>query len=248
LAPVKPLPGRRVLPALCFATAGAVVLLVLAFAADWTGLFQQDHPSNQHYGAMDAGPVRWTEEVESYWLVSGVKNSLSDNSQTSVELVVPDHTDNVYVAVDSLAADGELHATSSVTYEGQQIALTRVDEEHGSGENVKEFSVVTASDSEQSPFATNSAEVQSALDSFIKEQDGKGIYLNMVPAASDNTVLYSFDLGRAEKEVIATREDGWLRPLEYGLIGLVAVLGVATAALWLGQRRARVTEISHNKN
>ncbi len=36
------------------------------------------------------------------------------------------------------------------------------------------------------------------------------------------------------------READWLRPLEYGLIGLVAVLAGATAALWLRQRRARV--------
>jgi hypothetical protein len=46
----------------------------------------------------------------------------------------------------------------------------------------------------------------------------------------------------------SSEEDQWLRPVEYALIGLVAVLGVATVALWLTQRRARVREVSDNKD
>jgi hypothetical protein len=247
VAPVKPLPGRRVLPALRFATAGAVLLLASAFAVDWSGAFDggmlpndKSGSSAMNYGA-DEG-ISW-----SYWVVSGVKNGLSDNSQTPVDLVVPDGSDNVVTAVKSLTSDGILLANVvAFRDEGTQLALTEGSRQAAAGEAVEEFEVVTASDTDQSPFATNSAEPESVLYSIISGQ--KGTYLNMVPAASDNTVLYSFDLFKAEKEVIAAREDDWLRPLEYGLIGLVAVLGAATAALWLRQRRARVTEVSENKN
>ena len=239
VAPVKPLPGRRALPALRLATAGAVVLLVVAFAADWTGLFENGILSSQGLGTstLSFGPSRTSEEDESYWVVAGVVNGLSDDS---VVLVVPDHTDNVQAAVDSLEDNGVVYATTSVTYAGPEIALTRVDEGTGSGENVKEFTILTASDTDQSPFATNSTEAHSAFYTIMKEQTGP--YLNMVPTASDNSVLYSFNLGAVRKEVIAAKEKDWQRPLQYGLIGLVVVLGGATAALWLRQRRTRAAE------
>jgi hypothetical protein len=250
LAPVKPLPGRRALPALRFATAGAVLLLVLAFAVDRTALFEGGMLSNAK-----AGPAVWDygadigthEEGWSYWMVSGFKNGLSDNSQAPVDLVVPDGSDSVVTAVKSLTSDGIVRANVvAFPGEGTQLALAEGRGQTVAGEEAEEFEVVTASNTDQSPFATNSAEAQSALDSVIKGQ--KGIYLNMVPAASDNSVLYSFDLGTAQKEVIAAKETDWLRPLEYGLIGLVVVLAGATAALWLRQRRARVTEVSDNKD
>jgi len=50
VAPVKPLPGRRALRGLRFATAGAAVLLVLAFAADWTDFFKKNPSSMPQFG------------------------------------------------------------------------------------------------------------------------------------------------------------------------------------------------------
>ena len=250
VAPVKPLPGRRVLPALRFATAGVVLLLIAAFAVDGAGAFEGGMLSNPK-----AGPAVWDygadtgmyEEGESCWVVSGFKNGLSDNSQAPVDLVVPDGSDNVVTAVKSLTSDGIVRANVvALPSEGTQLALTEGSGQTVAGVEAEEFEVVTASDAEQSHFATNNTEAQSALHAIIKEQTGP--YLNMVPVASDNNVLYSFYLGEAQKEVIAAKETDWLRPLEYGLIGLAAVLAGATAVLWLRQRRARVAEVSENQN
>ena len=249
LAPVKPLPGRRVLPALRFAAAGAALLLVLAFAADWTGLFEDGMLSSQQFGAstLDFGDSRTSEEGESYWVVSGEKNTVDPQSETpvDVDLVVPDSTDNVYVAVKSLTANGVVYgAVESVPDGVPQVVLLGVEEGSVHAGEVVEFAVVTASDTEYSPFATNNSKPHSTFYSIMEGQDES--YLNML--SSDNNALYSFDLYEARKEVIGAKETDWLRPLEYGLIGLVAVLGAATAALWLRQRRARVTEVSENKN
>jgi hypothetical protein len=89
----------------------------------------------------------------------------------------------------------------------------------------------------------------------INGEDSKGVVdgqngavLNMVPV-SDNEVLYSFDLSDSRREVkAAARDNDWLRPLQYGLIGLAVILGGATAALWLRQRRQRVIEVSKSQN
>jgi hypothetical protein len=102
--------------------------------------------------------------------------------------------------------------------------------------------VVQGSAVKPSPFATNSAEPLSDIDSIIKGQ--VGTYLNMVPAASDNNVLYSFYLDAAEREFRAAPDHDWLRPLEYGLIGMVVVLGGITLALWFRQRRRKAAEVS----
>jgi anti-sigma factor RsiW len=247
VVPDRPLPGRRALPAMRFATATAVLLLVLAFAADWTGLFEGGIISSPRAGpaTFDADTYGAFEESESYWVVSGEKNAVDTRTKTPVELLVPDDTDNVQVAVQSLALanDGVLYGDFVNSSEVPQIALMEGKEGSVRAGEVEEFTVVTASDSDQSPFATNGTEAQSALDSIIEEQSGT--YLNMVPTASDNNVLYSFNLFGARKEVIAARETDWLRPLEYSLIGLVALLGAATVALWLTQRR--VTEASDNR-
>jgi Putative zinc-finger len=247
LAPVKPLPGRRVLPALRFATAGAVVLLAAAFAVDWSGAFDGGMLSN-----LKAGPAVWDygadtgmyEEGESCWVVSGFKNGLSDNSQEPADLVVPDGSDNVVTAVKSLTSDGILLANVvALPAEGTQLALTEGSGQTVAGVGAEEFSVVTASDTEYSPFATNNSKLQPTFYSIMEGQDES--YLNML--SSDNNVLYSFNLGKAQKEVIAAKETDWLRPLEYSLIGLAAVLGSTAAALWLRQRRAMAAAASYNR-
>ena len=108
-----------------------------------------------------------------------------------------------------------------------------------------QFTVVSDSGAKQSPFATNDGAVPSAIYSIIEVQEGS--FLNMVPV-SDNNVLYSFDLSDSRREVKAARDNDWLRPLQYGLIGLAVILGGATAALWLRQRRQRVVEVSKSQN
>ena len=242
LAPVKPLPGRRVMPALRFATAAAVLLLAAAFAVDWSGAFDGGMLPNDKSGfsAMDHGANEGSSW--SYWVVTGVKNGLSDNSQTPVDLVVPDGTDNVSVAVDSVAGDGVVYgAMKSVPGGVPQLVLTKDGNEVGTWGQVKAYSMVSASDVEPDRYATNDTETMgSILYAIMKEQDGA--YLNMVPASSDNNLLYSFNLGEAKREVKPADNDDGLLALEYGLIALVAVLGSATAALWLRQRRARAAE------
>jgi len=242
VAPVRPLPGRRALTALRFATAGAVLLLVLAFAADRTDLFQQRGPSTLSYG-----PAVISEEEEAYWLVPGeIRNSVDPSSETPVNLVVPDQTDNVDAAVNSLATGGVVYGNMvSIPDEVPQLVLTEGENGTSTRGEAEQFTVVSGSGDTQNKFATSDAAVPSALDSIIKGQDG--LFLNMVPVGSDN-VLYSFDLGESQREVKAARENDWLRPLEYGLLGLAMVLGGAAVALWLRQRRARVVEVSKSQN
>jgi hypothetical protein len=239
VAPVRPLPGRRALPALRFATAGVVLLLVLAFAADQANLFQRG-PSTLSYG-----PAVISEEEAAYWLVPGVRNSGDPSSVTPVNLVVPDQTDNVYVAVNSLAIDGVLYGNVvSSPDEVPQVVLEE-DEEGAamSATTAKAFLVVAQAsdnvDGGTSRFSINGGDSKGAVDGQNEA------VLNMVPV-SDNNVLYSFYLSDSRREVKAARDNDWLRSLEYGLIGLAVILGGATAALWLRQRRARVVEVSRN--
>lgn len=247
VAPVRPVPGRRALTALRFATAGAVLLLVLAFAADRTELFKDGMLSSPQYGpsTLDFGSTGSSEEGEPYWLVSGVRNSIDLQSETPVELVVPDHTDNVDAAVTSLATDGVVYgAMESGPHEVLQLVLMEAESEGATRGDAEAFAVVPASSDTHGKFATNDAAVPSALDSIMRGQEGS--YLNIL--SSDNEELYSFNLGDSRREVKAARDNDWLRPLEYGLIGLVVVLGGATAALWLKQRRARAVEVSKSKD
>jgi hypothetical protein len=100
--------------------------------------------------------------------------------------------------------------------------------------------VVYASDAERSPFATNGNPDTLAWYDARVGQDGS--YLNLLN--SDNNVLYSFDLSDSRKEFKAAPDRDWLRPVEYGLIGLVVVLGGITLALWLRQRRRKAAEVA----
>ena len=255
VAPVRAMPGRRALPALRFATAGAALLLVLAFTVDWSGAFEQKAPSDVHYR-----PAAAYESDADYWLIQGVKNDIADSenvTESTVNLVVPDGSDNVSAAVDFLASRGLVYATIEADPQGvPQLVLTEGED----GANVQEFAVVATNDKNTSPFAPSGPAETSALDDIVSKQAGE--FLNVVPANSDNTVLYAFELENpipAEMYKVKVRSDDsgamawgdtlgigdeaqWVRLLEYGLIGSVAVLATATFALWLRQRRARAAE------
>ena len=245
VAPVRPLPGRRALLALRFATAGVVLLLVLAFAVDQTNVVERKGTGGSYLGVASL-----SEGDDAYWTVLGVRNYAADPvtvTKTDVNLVVPDGSDNVVAAVDSLAGDGVVYgAVESVPDEEvPQLVLMEGDTGAATRADAVQFTVVSDSGAKQSPFATNDGAVPSAIYSIIEVQEGS--FLNMVPV-SDNNVLYSFDLEYSQREVKAARDNDWLRPLQYGLIGLVAVLGGATAALWLRQRRARVVEFGKSRS
>lgn len=246
VAPVKPLPGRRALWGLRFATAGAAVLLVVAFAADRTNLFQQNPFHSQQFDSanLDFGSSRSSEEGDSYWVVSGVKYDADVQSETpvDVDLVVPDGSDNVYAAITFLsqANEGVLYADLVSSNEVSQVVLREGEEwSNGAGE-AEEFTLMPAPVTDKSQFATNDAGTAIAWYASRVGQDGS--YLNLLN--SDNSALYSFDLSGSRKEFKAAPDHDWLRPLEYGLIGLVVVLGGATLALRLRQRRRRAAEVS----
>ena len=240
VAPVRPLPGRRALPALRFATAGVVLLLVLAFAVDQTNLVERKGQTGSYLGIASE-----SEGDKAYWLVPGVKNSADSSSE--VNLVVPDQTDNVYTAVNSLATDGVLYGTIESNPGSMLQVVLEEDEEAASvGATTAQAFLVAAQASDNADggtnrFSINGEESKDAVDGQ------NGAVLNMVPV-SDNEVLYSFDLSYSWREVKAARDNDWLRPLEYGLIGLAVILGGATAALWLRQRRQRVVEVSKSQN
>ena len=252
VVPVAPVPGRRALRALRFATAGAALLLVLAFAADRTDLFHQNPLSTQYSGTstLDFGSAKTSEEGESHWVVSGVKSSVDPVTEsvenTTVSLVVPDGTDNVVMAVNSLAQanDGVLLAdVVAGSSEAPQLVLTGSGNEPGLRGDAKAYAVVYSSDNEASTFATNDTTILADKLAWYSAQVGQdGSHLNLLN--SDNTELYSFDLSAAQKEFKAGPDRDWLRYLEYGLIGLVAVLGGTTLALWFRQRRRKAAGVS----
>ena len=241
VAPVRPLPGRRALPALRFATAGVVLLLVLSFAVDQTNVVEKKEQTGSYLGmASESGGDG------AYWVVQGELNTnVAPSLGASVELIVPDGSDNVDAAVASLSDDGIVYGTVEpgkdqvpqlVLMEGEGEAVAR-------GE-LTQYTVVPVSSDMGSKFAPNDTAVPSALDSIIKGQDGP--HLNIMN--SDNSVLYSFDLSLSTLETKVARDNDWLRSLEYGLIGLVVVLGGATAALWLRQRRQRGVGVIKSQN
>jgi len=240
VAPVRTLPGRRALPALRFATAGVVLLLVLAFAADQTNVVEKKEQTGSYLGmASESGGDG------AYWLVEGERNEIADpdavTKTTEVNLVVPDGSDNVVAAVNLLASGDAIYGNLVAEEDNVlQLVLTEGEEEAGSRGSAEEFAVVSDSGDTKNNFATNDAAVPSALDSIIKGQDGP--HLNIMN--SDNSVLYSFDLSLSTLETKVARDNDWLRPLEYGLLGLAAVLGAAAVALSLRQRRARAVEVS----
>jgi anti-sigma factor RsiW len=254
VAPVRAMPGRRALPALRFATAAAVLLLVLAFAVDGTGVFERSAPSDLYWG-----PAAYEADTD-HWLVQGESIVITDSEnvtvkKTEVNLVVPDGSDNVSAAVDSLASRGLVYATIEADPQGvPQLVLTEGEE----GASVQEFAVVATNDKNTSPFVPSGPAETSAIDDIVSSQEGE--FLNVVPSNSDNTVLYAFKLeSKVPAEAYEVRSDDsgamawgdtlgiggeaqWVQLLEYGLIGLVAVLVAATVALWLRQRRARAAE------
>lgn len=253
MAPSKQFPGWRVTPALRFATAMAILLLVAAFAVDRTGLFEQSGPSDSYYTMFE--PSTASEGGADYWLVSGERHDIAGSENTTVNLVVPDGTDNVYAAVSSLSASGLIYGTIEAVPQGApQLVVTESDEGESNQGDVDEFAVVTSEKKSDSPFAPSSPDTTTALEDILNSQDGE--FLNVVPANSDNTVLYAFNLRNsvpAEVRLVPSGDSGangssaafgssdeawWLRPLEYSLIGLVTVMAAATVVLWLRERRA----------
>ena len=241
VAPARPLPGRRALPALRFATAGVALLLVVAFAIDLTNVVEKKESTGSYLGITGQ-----SAENEAYWTVPGVRNYSADDSETviasAVNLVVPDGSDNVVAAVDALETDGVVWGADVEVGAGDvpQLILMEGEEGTANGGNLEEFVVVSDSRDTEHKFATSDAAVPSELDPIVEEQEGP--YLNIL--SSDNNVLYSFSLNDPEIELKTVKGNDWLRPLEYSLVGLVVVLAGVTAALWLRQKRAIVAEVT----
>ena len=241
VAPARPLPGRRALPALRFATAGVALLLVVAFAIDLTNVVEKKESAGSYLGITGQSGGN-----EAYWTVPGVRNYSADDSETviasAVNLVVPDGSDNIVAAVDALETDGVVWGADVEVGAGDvpQLVLMEGEEGTANGGNLEEFVVVSDSRDTEHKFATSDAAVPSELDPIVEEQEGP--YLNIL--SSDNNVLYSFSLNDPEIELKTVKGNDWLRPLEYSLIGLVVVLAGVTAALWLRQKRAIVAEVT----
>jgi len=237
VSPVRPLPGRRALPALRFATAGVVLLLLLAFAIDQTNVVERKGQTGSNFGS-----AAIAEGDEAYWVVQGELNTSVDPSLgASVKLIVPDGSDNVDAAVASLSDDGIVYGTVEPGKDQvPQLVLMEGEGEAVAWGELTQYTVVPVSSDMGSKFAPNDTAIPSDFDPVIRGQEGQ--YLNIL--SSDNEVLYSFDLSDSRKEAKAARDNAWLRTLEYGLLGLAAVLGAAAVALWLRQRRARAVEVS----
>lgn len=236
VAPVRPLPGRRALPALRFAMASVVVLLVAALAVDQADLFVREPDT-----------IRFTSESlewganEAYWTVNGVRNSVDSDAETPVLLVVPDGTDNAFAAVESLATNGVVYGDfTEDSADSTQVVLQKPEEGAPAGGDLEEFAVVSVPGGYAMALAASDGQLPSDLDPVIESRAGS--YLNMVSA--DYSALYSFDLNSSERVTApAPGNDHWMRLLEYGLIGLAALLGAAAAGVWLWRRRARLAEV-----
>lgn len=255
VAPLKPLPYRRAFAALRLATAAAVVLLVAAIAVDWAGVLEQRSPRDTYFVPASSS----CESDADYWLVPGVRNDIIDSANvkaTTVNLVVPDGSDNIAASVNSLASDGVLYGSVEPDPDGvPQLVLAESRFAASAQDDVQEFEVVQ----DTGPFAPSSLDGVSPIEFVIRGQEGD--YLNMVPANSDNTVLYAFELEKpvpAECRVLRSVANGtggalgaggrdWLRLVEYVLMGLVAVAGGTAAALWVRQRRAKAEEARQNR-
>jgi hypothetical protein len=240
VAPVRPLPGRRALPALRFATAAVVVLLVAALAVDRAGLFVRETDMVRY----TADTAEWGAH-EAYWTVNGVKNSANSDQQTPVVLVVPDGTDNACAAVESLSTNGVVYGSVKAdSADLTQVVLQEGGDQNAAGGEVEELAVVSAPDGSSMALATSDGHLPSELDPVIEGREGS--CLSMVSA--DYSALYSFDLSSSERVTApAPGNDDWMRPLEYGLIGLAALLGAATAGVWIWRRRARLAEVKADR-
>ncbi len=255
VAPAKPLPGWNALPVLRFVTVAVVLLLVLAFAADRTNLF-----TGRDSSSMNFGPGALYKSDANYWLVPGVRNSDNPDLQTPVNMLVPDENDNdVYAVVNSLSADGVVWGDMMPGPDGVlRLVLEENENAASPGANTREYVVLSVpsdnTDTSTSRFSVNDGSPQSA-----GGVQGKAI-LNMVPANSDNTVLYSFDVSKAASvEVYGENNAGsaagsntggylgisggstWLRSLEYGLAAVAAILVILTLAVrWRRKRSERI--------
>ena len=255
LAPVKPSPARNPIPALRFATTAVVLLLVLAFAADRTNLFTTNDSSSYL-----VGPGVGSGEGVDYWLVPGVVgNSAGAAGQTPVNLLVPDQTEDVYAAVNSLSADGVISGNMAPGPDGVLRLVAGNGDAASAGGQPQKFLVISTCTG-TGHFSTNNGWGPT----YVVTQDEE--ILNMVPADSDNTMLYSFDLSRSTSvatygedafssavrgEVSSdaggylgvSSEGTWLRPLQYGLAALGAMLAVLTVAVWLKHKREGKTGV-----
>lgn len=236
VAPARPLPGRRALPMLRYATAAVVVLLVAALVVDGAGLFEREADSVRF------GDVVLDGAGGDYWTVGGVRNTIDSDEEIRVLLVVPDGTDNASAAVESLSTNGIVYGSVEAgAADLTQVVLKEAGEDVVASGEVQEFSVVSAPSGSSMSLAVNHDGLSWALDPA--EAGGEGSYLNMV--SSDYRALYSFDMADSERVTVTRSRTGserWLRPVEYGLIGLGALLGAATAGVWIWRRRDRLAE------
>lgn len=243
VAPTKPLPGRAALPALRFAVAAVVLLLVGTLAVDQTNLLVGDRDTGSYLGAISE-----SNGERAYWTVDGLKNTIIDPATDSVEtkavtLVVPDGSDNAVMAVSSLAAanDGVLCGNIfSTGYDETEVVLAGGEDQAAVAGDVEKFAVVDVGSDNQSRFATN------GYTGEMDEWDAKSVptlSFNMVPLDSGNAVLYSFNLDEAQLRLAEPADDDrWLRPMEYSLVGLAAILAGAAAVLWFRQRKAKALQ------
>ena len=138
VTPVAPVPSRGLPgPAPCHGwsrpAAGAGVCRGLNGFVPAESLLQWQSGAD----TLDFGSVGIAEEGESYWVVSGVKNSIDPQSETpvDVELVVPDGSDNVCAAVTLPDRQwGRSVGRESGSYEMPRLAVTESEGEADAGE------------------------------------------------------------------------------------------------------------------
>lgn len=236
VVPARPLPGRRSLPALRYATAAVVVLLVAVVAGDWAGAFERETEPTQ-FGTAMLGSVEGD-----YWTVGGVRNTVNSDEETRVVLVVPDGTDTASAAVESVSTNGMVYGSVEAPAAGlTQVVLKESGAEAVASGDVEEFAVVSVPSGSTMALAVNDGWFASAFDGVA--EGGDGSRLSMV--SSDYSALYSFDMAGSERVTATaprTASDGWLRPVEYALVGLAALLGAAATGIWLWRRKARLAE------
>ena len=238
VAPVRPLPGRRALPALRFATASVVVLLVAALAVDQADLFVREPDSRVASPPASVGSGEQTRPTGPS-TVSGTASTRMRRPRCV--LVVPDGTDNACAAVESLATNGVVYGDFLAdSADSTQVVLQKPEEGALAGGDLEEFAVVSVPGGYAMALAASDGQLPSDLDPVIESRAGS--YLNMVSA--DYSALYSFDLSSSERVTApAPGNDNWMRLPEYGLIGLAALLGAAAAGVWLWRRRVRLAEV-----
>ncbi len=237
---VRPRRAAWAMPALRYATAAVVVLLGAALAVDQADVLVRQSDTAT---SID-GPVEWGSSVGAYWAVNGVRNSIGSSQATPAVLLVPDGTDNASAAVASLSGNGTVYgSTAASAAETARVVLLPAGDEAPANGEVKEFMVAAITGGDAMLLAPNDAWLTSALAAAVERPEGS--YLRMV--SSDYADLYWFDLADSERVAVAAPAaasgDGWLRPVEYALVALAGLLGMAAAGLWLWRRRERLAEV-----